>query len=1623
MYEYEPEVKPDDYHDKLEEREYALGSRLALARSKQDRSELNTAEVSYCSVLKLWLETPGKIGPEDKALVNKTSSVPTGDSGRWHFAPKEETAKICWELQGKLALDKSALANPVELRIELFVRKSETPFWAKSMKWKAGECPKRGSTEFDGRLAEDLFKTAAGKSAPTDDVAIVWSDKTRFPDGVLTVDQSPFKVKLSIVSAGEPRMIAAKWVHLDILVDSLELHWGDYSMLPPVRPDITDPANLKKILGDRTDPLNVKKGFEEKILEELKAAKSEPVEGFVHEVKLTSNLFAFQKKQAPHIESYLKNTDFESYKALWGNGARIPLTVKAFIKKSTKDGKTDAVPEALGKSRILWDWEEKKADRWKTMIAGTTATKTDAFLTEAFRKNDPVKPVAKSNCPRDFGGKHGDASANALVFPEQDATVEFPFEVKKSAGRKWSSLSTFGTGEKRGISAGIFQPARFAGDAYKIAAYLHFESQTDDEADIAAPPPIRTKPCEFKVFRRINLNSLRRGNPASAPATLDNAVKTDYLKELDMVVEVNPLPVDNGAYVSALRTALGRVCRKEHFVDEIAELPQLSMMARFAVDTNPPPDSPGIVFRDWDAIKSDIETLFRDNSMRKVANPLANLMDEKVTGQTSGATGDLISTAEGQFILYPTGAALTPGEQVTGQSSNAVGALNFSAAVRSCWGHQVNVVSQTVNDHKMYKESIKIVFPNNEEVAVKYTEKTGWKKTLSSDLPESAKIPLAAAFGRAAAAHDQRNSFDINVFARTDSDNARERHRNLTDFLNGFFADGSMLDRKPVCDRVVGELRKTFVGRNTAKYQKTFALLLIGEIVWEYAAQRHRDEEGIFLLHIPGRYKGYSFADDTDNTQIPAKMPKVQGAVYPELTGDGNNAPFRARDRAVAFMATVSDGESDGKTAKTPESIIKHELAHALFLPHAMFKTEAGKITPTPKPHCHVKDDDCLMNYDLAPENFCGMCIMRLRGWNWKVEAFQSVTAVKILDGDSVTYLAAAGVQYTNLPKDAKWIDPVHTRNIDRLGRKVRVKVEFAAGVPGDKCYVQLFAHRNNAVYSDAEKGRKPSFNYSLESAEAALGEFEFVKGPVIEGQRDLNNSFFTEVELSPAVGDRYKIVAWGDDQNQAESFEIRSWRAMYYSVLRYADPQSVGTGQISNALDNTFLPNFTRWIFAGEVADPSIKLLGTESPSHGSTTTLVRDATNVACANLLGRQYPDLDPFLARIALISMCVTPRVIKTTAVVAQVGTGTGPARIQIRNQADTNVGGVQYDLRKGLYHNLGPNGFLENAKPLNPAIPGNQYYVGGSVTLHRQSATSTLDGRITRAGNARVVVTAAGLPGSPKAIDVPVALNESRDTVAGKIRGVLSNDGAITNLFDVGGQHELVILIKKANGAHDATLNIAVDNGTCAGLTPAPVATNTAAGVAGPTGVNGITIPIDFAAITPIVADPINRPGAFVEADVQVNNLMHNGLPVPQQAGTITIEVYVLNKFVNGMARLQAAEANGIIIMPAARDFKVNPPGGQLNAIIHELGHCMGMVANVAETGLDPHQFRYNHNGDHCSSGLARTLANDGPSYQVPGNTDIAGCVMFGFTSNNAPRTTFCPDCEAAMKRIDLSGLL
>jgi len=114
----------------------------------------------------------------------------------------------------------------------------------------------------------------------------------------------------------------------------------------------------------------------------------------------------------------------------------------------------------------------------------------------------------------------------------------------------------------------------------------------------------------------------------------------------------------------------------------------------------------------------------------------------------------------------------------------------------------------------------------------------------------------------------------------------------------------------------------------------------------------------------------------------------------------------------------------------------------------------------------------------------------------------------------------------------------------------------------------------------------------------------------------------------------------------------------------------------------------------------------------------------------------------------------------------------------------------------------------------------------------ETATVVTASGATTAGDATVIVTAAGMTGTPKTLNVALLLTDNTAAlVATKIRAALAADTAVSAKFTVGGTGAAIVLTKKVKAANDTTLNVSIDNGTCAGLTTAASSADTTAGVA------------------------------------------------------------------------------------------------------------------------------------------------------------------------------------------------
>ena len=203
------------------------------------------------------------------------------------------------------------------------------------------------------------------------------------------------------------------------------------------------------------------------------------------------------------------------------------------------------------------------------------------------------------------------------------------------------------------------------------------------------------------------------------------------------------------------------------------------------------------------------------------------------------------------------------------------------------------------------------------------------------------------------------------------------------------------------------------------------------------------------------------------------------------------------------------------------------------------------------------------------------------------------LTSVEFLDGEEIVdgvaqpkKMIADSIQYVNLPREDKFVDGTVVKNIDRLGRKLRVKVEFSQRGTHEFWlgFDSTVVHTN--IYSTTEKDRNNKYNYqefeihgttdadgtkiiecdSTQVATIASGPIDYASG----------------VELYTTVGgkDKFKIKARDNCGTIKYSKMIETRRLIYIQEFKMN----------SSATSTTPLPSIT----------PSLNILKSEYLNHG---------------------------------------------------------------------------------------------------------------------------------------------------------------------------------------------------------------------------------------------------------------------------------------------------------------------------------------------------------------------------------------------------------------------------------------
>ena len=827
--------------------------------------------------------------------------------------------------------------------------------------------PEEAKTQFKGSLRlvseESDKKNNTGLRSVTLDYQTATFDPV-FPDGCVTAEFSPYQLKLTVVpkATNITKYPQSVWMYFDVRV-KLELFWGEEAMIPAQRNDGGMPPTRKQtILAEEKAVLNA--------LRHNDRAQGFQIDSGNREIIIDANNF-----KEGHDDDF--HNDFVKTTELWGEGPRIPVIAEIKVKKS--DGTFELCPPAVGNARFLWDWEDtddtQTNPKWKNWVDATATQETKDFLTNIFQStHDLTDPLDSDNCPTSYGGKRVKEKHPFLVEPgyapaDLLRNGEFPFHTEVCGQRKWAVFSrAWRKGALAGKTGVLFQPSRIAGDKYKLSVYLYYDQDLDSLAKSAT---FRTPAGDahsttgfWEVFRRVNLTYIKR---AGATAVQLAAVKSLYKKELGMILQDFTEPLNEGRYQAALIKKFKDFNEDSNSVTAQKILP-LAIRYAFKDPVRQTSNSPAVELKSRDDYQQAVENAFKEYKIvgLEVVNANAFKLEEiTVNAKVNGivvSNQDHLPQGNLLLVLADRGGTFQTGNIVQGVASKTSGTVKAIHA--SLWEKQIKEELHTKD------REVKVV-SGTDSTTISWTP-------LMSRLGDGDKKKLRTFLTNVANQAAADAVVEIEVQGKYNDKTNRERRDNIRDYLERLFAERFVIEKKSLLAEIVlnkniyQQYYPTLPEDRAGKTYDWGITLLMQDGFKEYVDRtvEFNNRKGIYFFHFPGRDSIWK--------------PKIAGGFFPDSS---------KREKAIVNITTVDDGthlthrvEGDNSVIdyKNNNAVAAHEIAHALFIPHAKWKTGRALKPPPFKPGHHVPGDTCIMNYDLDSDHFCGFCMLRLRGWDWE---------------------------------------------------------------------------------------------------------------------------------------------------------------------------------------------------------------------------------------------------------------------------------------------------------------------------------------------------------------------------------------------------------------------------------------------------------------------------------------------------------------------------------------------------------------------------------------------------------------------------------------------------------------
>lgn len=824
-------------------------------------------------------------------------------------------------------------------------------------------------------------------------IAIQQEHAQLFPEGVLTAEHAPYRFEIQITPRrGSGRMTypTHAWTFAQVLVHSLDLHWGEAAHVPVgAQPEVIDPLNDNRF-----------RGLENTLVTNLLQNGDITAD---QDLVLDTDLFAAGRFDAAgQIQSNVSG-NADALLKTWGHGPRIPLEVTVFARKH--DGSVaslGASRKAVGRVFLLWDWEgggDPLAD-WTgaakagwTQISGTTLRR---FLDQA----EPLSPVDSYNCPYDRGGKRG-ATTHPVFMEQNDITVWGNTVQLAGGNRPWASVSrTGGGGLRRAKSTVLFQPAPVIGDRYRVAVYLthdHVDPTPDATPDMNVPdvpgrpgtnqaPPVVARPLAaqwrgvdqtkrppratsglFEIKRRAKVRIVEY--PAGAAGGIVAGVRAYYEGLCGLTLDLDQATMPNAVLQAAYTSWWNTNAFNCHLVD------------RWAIDLANGPGAQAIPALTYLQFQNKVEDHFRHGLLYEaevgnepdIGSFVSQVKDIFVWGSGPATVGALGRPAWGIYGSVDRNQDILQGD--------IDGATRFR---RCCFGVIAPGSQQDANlgNYELFLDLT--ANGHTETVHITWSRFRLTRPKIGKAIKRQILTALQNLVG-----HLGAGPFDVQLDIVTRGNTTQQGVLAWEQVTR--VAAREVLDQNFVPIDVATLRHAFFTRRYNGKPEA------LSQTVYETAARK--TIKGLLLPMA-------------DHVRLNAQV-NFAGLVYlclapaSSLGNFGVGANNTGGRIGVGYVTEFPVAGFAQQRMIPLQDVFDHELGHAFWRNHC--PTASFGFVEFDGERGHTPFDTCLMNYDVDPHsmNFCAHCVLLLRGWKDlddkvdRAEAAQLLEAEILAEGDA----------------------------------------------------------------------------------------------------------------------------------------------------------------------------------------------------------------------------------------------------------------------------------------------------------------------------------------------------------------------------------------------------------------------------------------------------------------------------------------------------------------------------------------------------------------------------------------------------------------------------------------------